>query len=118
MSDHNSINPVLRNLPSLGLGGASLGNLFRAMECKDAISTVQACLSSGINFFDTAPHYGQGLSERRLGDALRELRGDGYILSTKVGRLLEPAAYKDMRQDFVSPMPFAASFDYTRCCSF
>ncbi|MBX6357714.1 MAG: aldo/keto reductase, partial [Micromonosporaceae bacterium] len=74
----------------LGLGGAPLGNLYTAIDDEQAAATVDAAWDGGIRFFDTAPHYGLGLSERRLGAALRGRPRDEYVVSTKVGRLLVP----------------------------
>ncbi|WP_245856963.1 aldo/keto reductase [Actinoalloteichus hoggarensis] len=75
----------------MGLGCAALGNLFAALPDDQASATVDAAWEAGIRTFDTAPHYGLGLSERRLGAALRDRPRDEYVLSTKVGRLLDPA---------------------------
>lgn len=75
----------------LGFGGAPIGNLFQAVDDEDAADTVEAAWDLGIRYFDTAPHYGLGLSERRLGHALRARPRDEFTLSTKVGRLLVPA---------------------------
>ncbi|MFI6387800.1 aldo/keto reductase [Nonomuraea sp. NPDC050540] len=75
--------------PDFGLGGAPLGNLFTAVTDEQARATVDAAWEAGVRLFDTAPHYGLGLSERRLGAALAGR--DGYVLSTKVGRRLVPA---------------------------
>lgn len=97
---------------TLGCGCGSIGNLFHPVSDEDAAEIIHAAVSRGIRHFDTAPHYGQGLSERRLGDALRPLRGRGYVLSTKVGRLLRPAGYAAERHGFVSPMPFDIVYDY------
>jgi Aldo/keto reductase family len=69
----------------LGFGAASLGNLYRIVSDSDARETIGAAIEAGITYFDTAPYYGFGLSERRVGDALRE--HSGTVLSTKVGRL-------------------------------
>ncbi|WP_287977559.1 aldo/keto reductase [Sphingomonas sp.] len=102
------------SVTELGFGGASLGNLYRAMSDADAQATLQAALDAGIRHVDTAPHYGRGLSERRVGDALRQV--DGVVLSTKVGRLLAPddSVVDDrMRDGFRSAMPFAARYDYS-----
>jgi D-threo-aldose 1-dehydrogenase len=77
-------------LTSLGFGGAPIGNLYREVSDADAMAAVDAAWEHGVRYFDTAPHYGLGLSERRLGEALRgKPRGD-YVLSTKVGRLIRP----------------------------
>lgn len=73
-----------------GFGAASLGNLYRAVDEDTAVHAVAAALDAGIRYFDTAPHYGLGLSEQRLGKALAGRDRDGFVLSTKVGRLLEP----------------------------
>jgi D-threo-aldose 1-dehydrogenase len=72
----------------LGFGAASLGNLSRPTSGREAAAAVAAAHRAGIRYFDTAPHYGLGLSERRLGEALAGL--PDVVLSTKVGRLLEP----------------------------
>jgi D-threo-aldose 1-dehydrogenase len=74
----------------LSFGGAAIGNLFTAVTDHDARAAVDAAWDGGIRFFDTAPHYGLGLSERRLGAALRGRPRDEYVISTKIGRLLEP----------------------------
>jgi D-threo-aldose 1-dehydrogenase len=74
----------------LGLGCAQLGNLYTAIGDDVAASTVEAAWDSGVRYFDTAPHYGLGLSERRLGAVLRHKPRDAYEVSTKVGRLLVP----------------------------
>ncbi len=97
----------------LGLGCAPLGNLYRPMADAEARALLAAAWGAGIRLFDTAPHYGQGLSERRLGDALRGVDRGGVVLSTKVGRLLQPAGHAPARQGFCSPMPFDAVYDYT-----
>ncbi len=78
------------SLTEIGFGAAQLGNLNRAISDEDARAAVNTAWDAGIRYFDTAPHYGLGLSERRLGAALRSRDRDAYVLSTKVGRLLEP----------------------------
>jgi D-threo-aldose 1-dehydrogenase len=77
-------------LSPLGLGGAPIGNLYAEVEERVALNVVDAAWENGIRYFDTAPHYGLGLSERRLGAALRRRPRDEYLISTKVGRLLVP----------------------------
>ncbi|NYI72444.1 D-threo-aldose 1-dehydrogenase [Naumannella cuiyingiana] len=77
-------------LPAFGLGGAGLGNLFRAVTDEAAESTLRTAWDGGVRLFDTAPHYGLGLSERRFGRVLGEHSRSEYLLSTKVGRLLDP----------------------------
>jgi D-threo-aldose 1-dehydrogenase len=76
-------------LPSkLGFGTAPLGNMFRAIPEEEALATVDAAWNSGIRFFDTAPFYGAGLAEMRIGEALRSRPRDDYVISTKVGRVV------------------------------
>lgn len=72
----------------IGFGAAPLGNMFRNIPEEEAIATVEAAWQQGTRFFDTAPFYGAGLSEMRLGKALAKHKRDEYVLSTKVGRLI------------------------------
>jgi D-threo-aldose 1-dehydrogenase len=83
----------------LSFGGAAIGNLFTEVTDEAARAAVDAAWDGGIRTFDTAPHYGLGLSERRLGEALRARPRQDYVISTKVGRLLEPAAPPHGRDD-------------------
>jgi len=81
-----SIVPGFRD--GVGLGCAPIGNLFSPVTDADAVSTVEAALALGVRFFDTAPLYGDGESERKLGVALHGVPRDEIVLATKVGRLL------------------------------
>ena len=76
-------------LTEVGLGCAQLGNLYRAVSDEEATATVDKAWELGVRYFDTAPHYGLGLSERRLGAALAKREREEYVVSTKVGRRLE-----------------------------
>ena len=76
----------------LSFGGASIGGLFRPVEASDAVSVIRHAWDLGIRSFDTAPLYGYGESERRFGRALGDRARDEFVLSTKVGRLVYPAA--------------------------
>jgi len=106
------------SVSELGFGGASIGNLYRATSDEESAAAVEQAWAGGIRYFDTAPHYGLGLSERRLGAALRGKDRDDFVLSTKVGRLLVPnpmprgsdlqAGGFDVRDDLVR------EFDYSR----
>lgn len=78
------------SLTELGLGGAQFGNLYREIADDDVERIVDTAWAAGIRLFDTAPHYGMGLSERRLGAALSKYPRNEYVLSTKVGRLIRP----------------------------
>lgn len=77
-------------LSTLAYGAANLGNLFRPLTDAEATAILETAWESGIRYFDTAPHYGLGLSERRLGEFLRTKPRDEFVLSTKAGRLLRP----------------------------
>jgi D-threo-aldose 1-dehydrogenase len=79
-------------LSRLGLGTAPLGGLYDPVSDKEAYAVVDRAWELGLRFFDTAPHYGSGLAERRLGAALRERAREQFVISTKVGRLLRPGA--------------------------
>lgn len=75
---------------NLVFGAAPLGNLYRAISDEQAHAALEAAWDSGVRHFDTAPHYGLGLSERRLGAFLRDRPRSEYTISTKVGRLIVP----------------------------
>jgi D-threo-aldose 1-dehydrogenase len=99
----------------LGLGTATLGNLYAPVSDADAHDTVTTAFESGIRFVDTAPFYGHGWSEHRVGEALRGRKRDDIVLSTKIGRLLKP---KDPAHGidggvFAAVLPFEPLFDYS-----
>ncbi|MFI6810250.1 aldo/keto reductase [Streptomyces luteogriseus] len=100
---------------ALGLGAASLAGLYAPVSEESAAATVQAAWDTGIRYFDTAPHYGLGLSERRLGEALRDKPRASYTLSTKVGRLLEPQAGdgNDLANGFAVPATHRRVWDFS-----
>ena len=94
------------DLGRLVLGTAGIGNLFHAISDDEARRTIDAAWAGGIRAFDTAPHYGLGLAERRLGAALARYPRQEFLLSTKVGRLLAPTPENAGRTDdegFVVP---------------
>jgi len=97
----------------LGFGAATFGNLYRPMPDSAAEESIIKAMELGLNQFDTAPYYGFGLSERRVGDALRKYESKDYVLSTKVGRVLEPCANAEDKYGFCSPMPFEPKYDYS-----
>ncbi|SEC22232.1 D-threo-aldose 1-dehydrogenase [Streptomyces sp. 3213] len=74
----------------LGFGASVIGNLYRTTTAEDAAAALDSAWDAGIRYYDTAPHYGLGLSEHRLGAALRNRPRDQYVISSKVGRLLVP----------------------------
>src|SRR3954462_14542432 len=100
----------------LCFGGAPIGNLFSEVTEDDARSAVDAAWDAGVRIFDTAPHYGLGLSERRLGRALASRPREEYLLSTQVGPLLVPdpagAGRRDL--DFDVPADSHRVWDFSR----
>ena len=97
-------------IDTLGLGGAPLGGNFVDLGYGQAAELIQAAKDAGIGFFDTAPWYGFGRSERVMGDLLRHT---DYILSDKVGRLLRPGPVSDPSEfGMVDPLPFHVIYDY------
>ncbi|MCG5460554.1 aldo/keto reductase [Micromonospora sp. NPDC053740] len=108
--------PQLR-LTELGFGAAQGGNLYRTTTDEEFASAVDAAWEAGLRYFDTAPHYGLGLSERRLGAALRQRPRDEYVVSTKVGRLLVPTPQDAHRRDsdgFDVPATHRRVWDFSR----
>ncbi|MCB2008513.1 MAG: aldo/keto reductase [Rhodoferax sp.] len=98
----------------LGLGCAPLGNLFAAIDDDAALALIRRAWDSGCRSFDTAPHYGNGLSEHRLGQGLRGRDRDDFTLSSKVGRLLRPDASAPRAQNgYVDVLPFVQAWDYS-----
>jgi D-threo-aldose 1-dehydrogenase len=101
-------------LSTFSFGAAGIGNLYREVSREDAMATLDVAWEAGIRYFDTAPHYGHGLSERRLGDFLRDKPKGSYVLSSKVGRLLKPVPEEAIPDHgFVRPLPFAQVHDYS-----
>jgi len=99
----------------LGLGTATLGNLYAPVTDADAHDTVTTAFDAGVRFVDTAPFYGHGWSEHRVGEALRGYQRNDIVLSTKIGRLLKP---KDPAKGidggvFAAVLPFDPVFDYS-----
>ena len=105
------------SVTELGMGAAQLGNLFRETTDEESAAAVDAAWDAGIRYFDTAPHYGLGLSERRLGAALAQRPRDEFVLSTKVGRLLVPSGYPEGTVDtegFAVPATLRREWDLSR----
>ncbi|WP_120520251.1 aldo/keto reductase [Arthrobacter celericrescens] len=102
-------------LGRLGFGGAGIGNLYTAIPDGEALATVLAAWDSGVRYFDTAPHYGLGLSEQRLGAVLRDKPRGDFVISTKVGRCLEPqdAAGRRDGEGFDVPADAVRRWDFS-----
>lgn len=98
----------------MGYGAAPIGNIFRPISETEAAAMIDAAWDAGVRYFDTAPMYGHGLSEARLGAALRWRPRDDYVLSTKVGRVLTAKRRQDIEfAPWVDGLPFAMRFDYS-----
>jgi len=98
----------------IALGGGPIGNLFTGVSEHDAQATVDAAWDAGIRYFDTAPLYGHGVSERRLGRALAARSRSEYVLSTKVGRVLRPAGAHRPATIFTDVGDLEPEFDFSR----
>lgn len=99
------------NLPVLGFGGAPLGGLLKGNNPAETAELLQLVLRAGYRYFDTAPFYGFGRSERMIGDLLR---GRDYLLSTKAGRLLAPGEHPNPSLlGWPDPLPFRPVYDYS-----
>ena len=104
-------------LTSLGYGAAQAGNLYRATTDAETQEAVDAAWDAGVRYFDTAPHYGLGLSERRLGASLAARPRDEYVVSTKVGRVLVPSPETAHEKDpdmFDVPAASRRVWDFSR----
>ena len=103
----------------VGLGTGPLGDLFSLLDEKTSIGTVEQAIASGIRTFDSSPHYGNGLAESRLGAGLRRAPRDAIVVSTKIGRIMDPFAKKPetsgnvVSPGFVGGFPHAPRFDYS-----
>lgn len=98
----------------LGLGGAPFGGLFADVAQQRATESIAAGLDVGIRYFDTAPLYGSGKSERYYASALKGLDRDSYVLSSKVGRLLNPTNEAQTDDVYMNLPPMEIVFDYSR----
>jgi D-threo-aldose 1-dehydrogenase len=107
------VNQRYTPITRLGLGGTGLGDMYHTTTDEAAMTTVDAAWEAGIRYFDTAPHYGAGLSEHRFGQALRRRPRHEYTLSTKVGRRLVPHHPGEIAAPFVGALPFKRVIDYT-----
>lgn len=102
------------SITRIGFGGAPIGDLRRTPTAADAHALLQNAWDAGIRYFDTAPFYGSGLSERRIGDFLRTKPRDAFALSTKVGRLMVPdRAWAVARFENEAALPFRPVFDFS-----
>ena len=110
---HRTLGRTGLRVAALGFGGAPLGDLYAKLPEQQAIETVLAALDAGINLIDTSPLYGHGLSEHRIGAALRQRPDAPVILSTKIGRVAEPFRSVTNFSGYVGGLPHGMRFDYS-----
>ncbi|MET9155236.1 aldo/keto reductase [Streptomyces griseoflavus] len=113
---HHRLESRAVRVGALAFGAAGIGNLFSPVTDDEAARAVDAAWEAGVRYFDTAPHYGLGLSERRLGAALRARPRHEYAVSTKVGRILEPVpatAGDDLADGFAVPATHRRRWDFS-----
>ncbi|VFS77861.1 Pyridoxal 4-dehydrogenase [Raoultella terrigena] len=113
-SQKNTFGRTDIQVTAMGYGAAPIGNIFRPIGEQESEKMIHQAWDSGLRYFDTAPLYGHGLSEARIGHGLRWYPRDEYVLSSKVGRLLKPKKRGEFDSGaWVNPLPFEAIFDYS-----
>ncbi|HEY7819034.1 MAG TPA: aldo/keto reductase [Vicinamibacteria bacterium] len=115
-SPPRSVSPIGKTgleVTRLGLGGAPLGGLFESVREAEARATLAAAYGAGIRYFDTAPFYGHGRGEMRIGAFLRERPRGEFVLSTKVGRVLVPAVGQVEDRHYKDVLPLNPVFDFS-----
>ena len=115
LSERRKVGRTALELPVFGFGAAHLGELYTRVPEAEARETLDAAWEAGVRFYDTAPWYGRGLSEHRLGGFLRTRPRKDFILNTKVGRYLtRPADLRTFSSDpWTGGLPFEVVFDYS-----
>jgi D-threo-aldose 1-dehydrogenase len=101
------------HVTALGLGTATLGASRIDVSREESEAIVHVAWADGVRYVDTAPFYGVGAAERRVGDALRDKPREDWVLSTKVGRLLRPSQTAEGRDGRKPPLPFDVVYDYS-----
>lgn len=111
--DFRPVGHTALQVTSLGFGCASIGNLGVAVTDAECEAVLARAWEAGIRYFDTAPHYGRGRSEARLGAFLQQKPRAEYVVSTKVGKVLRPGAQVAAADGFIDPLPNDAHYDYS-----
>ena len=115
-SDRRRVGATSLSLPPFGLGTAHLGGMYRRVDEPEAQATLQAAWEAGVRFYDTAPWYGRGLSEHRLGSFLIDRPREDFLVTTKVGRVLhrpkDPKTFD--RSPWGGGLNFDVEFNYSR----
>lgn len=97
----------------ISFGASGIGNMGRVVTEAEADAVLQNAWNAGIRYFDTAPHYGRGLSEQRLGRFLKQKLREDFTISSKVGRVLSPGADLKEADGFIAPLPNDVRYDYS-----
>lgn len=108
-----SLGRVALDVSVLGFGAAPLGDLYARLDEATAVSAVEAAIARGITLIDTSPLYGHGISELRVGSALRRANAPGIAISTKIGRVMDPLGPPGDGSGYVGGLRHAARFDYS-----
>ncbi|MBR1221959.1 aldo/keto reductase [Bradyrhizobium sp. U87765 SZCCT0131] len=101
------------NVSTIGFGAAPIGDLYGHLDDATAIAAVNSAFDAGMTLFDMAPLYGHGLAEHRCGTALRRHPRDAFVVSTKVGRWMDPTRSSGARSGYIGGLPHAAVIDYS-----
>ncbi len=114
MLSEKTVGTTSLRLSTFGLGATGLAGMYTQVPRTQAMDTLAMAWEKGVRYFDTAPFYGYGLGERRMGDFLRTKPRDSFVLSTKVGRMLAPLHPPPENNRFYrSELPFELKFDYS-----
>ena len=111
----NTVGKSTLQISQFGVGGTAFGNIYNAIQDQQAQATIDAALAAGLNYFDTAPLYGFGLSETRLGQGVARHPRDRFVISTKVGWRLQPLAAGEINESLFADTPrYRQVMDYSR----
>ena len=113
MRERRRIGKTDVQVTDISFGASAIGNLGRAVSDQEAFEVLQSAWDAGIRYFDTAPHYGRGRSEERLGRFLASRPREDHVLSTKVGRVLSPGPTMKEADGFIDPLPNDVRYDYS-----
>lgn len=111
--DKRQVGRTSLQVTSLGLGTATMGGSRIPVTRAESETMIRAAWDAGVRYVDTAPFYGVGAAEHRVGDALRDERRDDWVLSSKVGRLLRPGTNPETADGRLAPLPFHVVYDYS-----
>ncbi len=113
MRPRRQIGKTKVRVTDISFGASGIGNMGRVVSDREADEVLQCAWEAGIRYFDTAPHYGRGRSEQRLGRFLKLKPREDFVLSTKVGRVLSPGRAVSEADGFIDPLPNDVHYDYS-----